>query len=151
METITETNLELNLVRKGKVRDTYELDDSLLMVATDRLSAFDVVFNEGIPRKGEVLCKVSKFWFEKTKDIIGNHLISTEIPDGLPGYLEGRSMVVKKCRPVMLECIVRGYLTGSGWKEYQKQGAVCGIKLPEGLKNGREVRGFRSLQEKFPV
>ena len=139
METITETNLELNLVRKGKVRDTYELGENLLMIATDRLSAFDVVFNEGIPRKGEILCRVSKFWFKKTESIIGNHLISTEIPDGLPDYLKGRSMVVKKCKPVMLECIVRGYLTGSGWKEYQKQGSVCGIKLPEGLKNGSEL------------
>lgn len=139
METITETSLSLPLVRKGKVRDTYELDNNLLMVATDRLSAFDVVFNEGIPSKGQVLNTVSAFWFSKTKDIIDNHLISTEVPDDLPGYLKGRSMVVKKGKPILLECVVRGYLTGSGWKEYQKSGTVCGIKLPEGMKNGDKI------------
>jgi phosphoribosylaminoimidazole-succinocarboxamide synthase len=137
--TITETNLELTLLRKGKVRDTYELDDHLLMVATDRISAFDVVFNEGIPRKGEVLNNLSAFWFEKSEDIIQNHMVSNRIPDGLPEYLNGRAMVVKRCGPLPLECVVRGYVTGSAWKEYQKSGTVCGIKLPEGLKNGSEL------------
>ena len=138
MEPITSTNLDLQLVKKGKVRDTYAIDDNLLMIATDRLSAFDVVFNEGIPRKGEVLNSLSVFWFEKTKDIIENHLISDKPPEGLD-HLNGRSMIVKKCQPIMLECVVRGYITGSAWKEYQKSGTVCGITLPEGLKNGSEL------------
>lgn len=139
MEPITETKLELELLKKGKVRDTYMLDDRLLMVATDRLSAFDVVFNEGIPRKGEVLTSLSVFWFRKTSGMIDNHFMSDEIPENLPGYLKGRSMVVKKADPIPLECVVRGYITGSAWKEYQKSGTVCGIKLPEGLKNGSEL------------
>jgi len=141
MQPITSTELDLQLVKKGKVRDTYALDDTLLMIATDRLSAFDVVFSEGIPRKGEVLTNLSVFWFEKTRDIIENHLISDRPPENLPDFVRGRSMVVKKCQPVMLECVVRGYITGSAWKEYQKSGTVCGIQLPEGLKNGSELPG----------
>ncbi len=136
---ITETNLDLTLIRKGKVRDTYELGDDLLMISTDRMSAFDVVFKEGIPRKGEVLNGLSVFWFENTADIIDNHFITEQIPDGLPDYLNGRSMVVKRCGPIMLECIVRGYITGSAWKEYQKDGTVCGMRLPEGLEHGSEL------------
>ena len=124
METITETKLDLQLVRKGKVRDTYALDSKLLMVATDRLSAFDVVFREGIPRKGEVLNRLSAFWFEKTKKIIPNHFVSLTLPKGLPAYLKGRSMVVERCGPVPLECVVRGHITGSAWKEYQKSRSV---------------------------
>jgi len=139
MNVMTESGLSIPLVKKGKVRDTYKLDDSLLMVATDRLSAFDVVFNEGIPNKGQVLNTLSTFWFGKTKDIIDNHLISTDLPGDMPKSLKGRSMVVKKAAPIMLECVVRGYLTGSGWKEYQKSGTVCGIKLPEGMKNGDKI------------
>jgi phosphoribosylaminoimidazole-succinocarboxamide synthase len=139
METITETNLELKLLKKGKVRDTYVLDDRLLMVATDRLSAFDVVFNEGIPRKGEVLNSLSAFWFSKTSKIIPNHFLTDKLPKELPSFLQGRSMIVKKAKPVALECVVRGYLTGSGWKEYQKNGSVCGIILPHGLRNGSEL------------
>jgi len=139
MEVMTESSLSIPLVKKGKVRDTYQLDDNLLMVATDRLSAFDVVFNEGIPNKGQVLNTLSTFWFGKTKDIIDNHLISTDLPGDMPKSLKGRSMVVKKAAPIMLECVVRGYLTGSGWKEYQKSGTVCGIKLPEGMKNGDKI------------
>lgn len=138
MENITETNLDLDLLKKGKVRDTYVFDNKLLMVATDRLSAFDVVFKEGIPRKGEVLNKLSIFWFEKTKGIINNHFLSEEIPGNLPPYLTGRSMIVNKCNLIPLECVVRGYITGSAWKEYQKSGTVCGIELPEGLENGSE-------------
>lgn len=142
MEIITTTNLSLPLLRKGKVRDTYVLDDRLLMIATDRLSAFDVVFNEGIPRKGEVLCQMSKFWFGKTKGILENHYITDEVPKaphGLPPWLKGRSMQVCRAEPLKLECVVRGYITGSAWKEYQQKGSVCGIKLPAGLKNGSEL------------
>ncbi|MEW6748742.1 MAG: phosphoribosylaminoimidazolesuccinocarboxamide synthase [Candidatus Micrarchaeota archaeon] len=141
MEPVTSTDLDLKLVKRGKVRDTYSLDGNLLMIATDRLSAFDVVFNEGIPRKGEVLTRLSEFWFDKTSDIIENHLISARPPEGLPDYVKSRSMVVKRCVPVMLECVVRGYITGSAWKEYKQSGTVCGIGLPEGLKNGSELPG----------
>lgn len=139
MEVIMTTDLDLELVKKGKVRETYKVDEGLLMVATDRLSAFDVVFNEGIPYKGTVLNMISKFWFEKTKDIIENHLITMDIPEGLPDYLKGRSMIVKETKPLLAECVVRGYITGSGWKEYQQSGSVCGIKLPEGLHNGSKL------------
>ena len=140
MEVITETALSLPLVRKGKVRDTYKLGNNLLMVSTDRLSAFDVVFNEGIPNKGRVLNTLSAFWFGKTGGIIDNHLISTDIPPDLPEYLRGRSMIIKPAIPLKLECVVRGYLTGSGWKEYQKSGTVCGIELPSGLENGSRLK-----------
>ncbi len=136
---MTETNLSIKRIYRGKVRDSYEYGDDILMVATDRISAFDVVFNEGIPRKGEVLNRLSEFWFNKTGSIISNHMITTDLPSELPQELKGRSMVVKRCKPIMLECIVRGYLTGSGWKEYQKSGTVCGIPLPDGLKNGSEL------------
>lgn len=136
MEAITQTDLDLKLLKKGKVRDTYEFDDKLIMVATDRLSAFDVVFNEGIPRKGEVLTGLSLFWFRKTGHIIKNHFITAELPPDLPPFLKGRSMVVERAEPLPLECVVRGYITGSAWKEYQKSGTVCGMELPEGLKNG---------------
>ncbi|MFH1520020.1 MAG: phosphoribosylaminoimidazolesuccinocarboxamide synthase [Candidatus Micrarchaeota archaeon] len=139
METIRETELELPLLRKGKVRDTYLINNHLLMIATDRLSAFDVVFNEGIPSKGEVLTKLSIFWFKKTTDIIENHFLTNAIPANLPEYLNGRSIIVEKAEPLPLECVVRGYITGSAWKEYQKSGTVCGIELPEGLKNGSEL------------
>lgn len=139
MDAITSTSLDIPLVKKGKVRDTYGLGDDLLMVATDRLSAFDVVFNEGIPRKGEVLTKLSKFWFDKTKHIIPNHCVSCEVPKDLPPYLKGRSMVVKKCKPLPLECVVRGHITGSAWKEYQKSGTVCGALMPAGLHDGSEL------------
>lgn len=139
MEPIRETDLELKLLKKGKVRDTYYLNTHLLMVATDRLSAFDVVFNEGIPRKGEVLTKLSIFWFMKTSEIISNHFLTNAIPADLPSYLNDRSMIVDKAEPLPLECVVRGYITGSAWKEYQKSGTVCGRELPEGLKNGSEL------------
>jgi len=125
---------------RGKVRDTYELSDGkLLMVASDRLSAFDVVFPEGIEKKGRVLTQVSLFWFERLKEIVDNHLISTSVPSGLPSYLEGRCMTVKKVKIIPLECVVRGYMAGSGWKDYQKTGAICGIPLPAGLKNASKL------------
>jgi phosphoribosylaminoimidazole-succinocarboxamide synthase len=139
METITSTELDIPFVKKGKVRETYQLDNNLLLVSTDRLSAFDVVFNEGIPHKGDVLNSLSIFWFNRTSEIVKNHFITNAIPANFPSYLEKRGMIVKKAEPIKLECVVRGYLTGSGWKEYQKSGTVCGIKLPEGLKNGSEL------------
>lgn len=140
MEAITKTDLPLKLFSKGKVRETYELSDgNLLMVATDRLSAFDVVFSGGIPYKGIVLTELSLFWFEKLRGIVENHLISSEVPAGLPQYLARRSMIVKKSRPLPIECVVRGYLAGSGLKEYNEKGTVCGIKLPAGLKNSSKL------------
>jgi len=139
-DAITKTELPLRLFSRGKVRDTYELPDgNLLMVATDRLSAFDVVFEDGIPHKGKVLTQLSLFWFEKLAGIVENHLVSAKVPDGLPSYLQGRSMVVKRAKPIKLECVVRGYLAGSGLKEYNEKGAVCGIRLPAGLKNSSKL------------
>lgn len=130
---------DLVLAGRGKVRDIYDLGESLLIVTTDRISAFDVIMNEGIPEKGYVLTQISAYWFRLMEEIIPNHIISTEISDFPPQchkyaeILEGRSMLVKKAKPLPVECIVRGYLAGSGWKEYQKTGAVCGIPLPKGL------------------
>jgi phosphoribosylaminoimidazole-succinocarboxamide synthase len=124
--------------RSGKVRDIYELPDALLLVATDRISAFDVVMANGIPDKGRVLTQISAFWFQLLKDISPNHLISTAITD-LPEdirneELDGRFMLCRKAKVVPIECIVRGYITGSGWKEYREKGEVCGVKLPKGLR-----------------
>jgi phosphoribosylaminoimidazole-succinocarboxamide synthase len=139
-EVISRTELNLKQFSRGKVRDTYELPDgNLLMVASDRLSAFDVVFPEGIEKKGRVLTQMSLFWFEKLKGVADNHLISTSVPSGLPSYLEGRCMTVRKVKIIPLECVVRGYMAGSGWKDYQKTGAICGIKLPAGLKNASRL------------
>ena len=139
-EVITKTMLSLKPFSRGKVRDTYELPGgNLLMVASDRLSAFDVVFPEGVEKKGRVLTQMSLFWFEKLSGIADNHLVSTEVPDGLPPYLEGRCMTVKKVKIIPLECVVRGYMAGSGWKDYQKTGSICGIRLPDGLKNASRL------------
>lgn len=130
---------ELKLLKRGKVRDIYDLDDCLLMVATDRLSAFDVVMPNPIPDKGRVLTQISLFWFDVMKDIVQNHVISDNVDDyphecnPYKNVLEGRSMLVRKASPLPIECVVRGYITGSGWKSYLKDGSVCGIKLPEGL------------------
>jgi phosphoribosylaminoimidazole-succinocarboxamide synthase len=132
--------INLPLYIKGKVRNVYDLEDKLLIIVTDRISAFDVVFPNLIPNKGRVLNSISEFWFNYTRDIIGNHMITTDVskyPSGLSQFkeeLQGRSMLVKKVKMVDAECIVRGYLEGSGLKEYNKTGSVCGIKLPEGLK-----------------
>lgn len=129
----------MKLHSQGKVRDVFEAGgDSLLMVATDRISAFDVVLPTPIPDKGRVLSGLSLFWFDKTKDIVGNHLLSADVadfPDGLgeDPDLRGRAMHVKRADMVPIECVVRGYLSGSGWKDYQRTGAVCGIELPGGL------------------
>jgi len=139
MEVITNTDLKLPLISKGKVRDVYAFGENILMVATDRVSAFDVVFNEGVPYKGAVLNSLSSFWFRKTEEIIDNHMITTDISKALPSYLGGRSMIVKKATPLKIEAVVRGYLTGSGLRDYQKDGKVCGIKLPPGLKNGSRL------------
>lgn len=130
---------ELTLYARGKVRDIYDFGDRLLLVATDRISAFDVVLPTGIPGKGRILTALSAFWFHLTADLVPNHLLTTEV-DGFPlacrpyrETLQGRSMLVKKTKPLSIECIVRGYLSGSGWAEYQKTGTVCGIPLPAGL------------------
>jgi len=130
----------LKLYKRGKVRDVYDLGDKLLIVSTDRISCFDVVLPSGIPYKGEVLTALSLFWFDFIKDIIPNHLISADIdkyPAELKEYkaqLLGRSMLVVKAKSLPIECVVRGYLSGSGWKEYKEKQSVCGIKLPGGLK-----------------
>lgn len=145
-KVILQTNFDsLKLFKRGKVRDVYDLGEYYLIVSTDRLSAFDVIMNEGIPYKGMVLTKISEFWFNYSKDIIENHLISTnidEFPEECAPYkedLRGRSMLVKKAELIPLECIVRGYITGSGLKDYQKTGMICGIKLPEGLVESEQL------------
>ena len=124
-------------IKEGKVREIYDNGDSLIMVATDRISCFDVILSNTVPKKGSVLTQMSKFWFDLTSDIIPNHMISTDTAD-MPeeyrtDYFEGRSMMCKKLTMLPVECIVRGYITGSGLKSYKKDGTVCGIKLPEGL------------------
>jgi phosphoribosylaminoimidazole-succinocarboxamide synthase len=130
---------DLRLVGRGKVRDIYDMGETLLIVTTDRISAFDVIMNEGIPDKGYVLNQISIFWFRQMEDIITNHIISAEVGDfpaecrKYAGILEGRSMLVRKARPFPVECVVRGYLAGSGWKDYRATGAVCGVALPAGL------------------
>ena len=137
--------IKLPLHIKGKVRNVYDLGDKLLIVVTDRISAFDVVFPNLIPNKGKVLNSISEFWFDYTKDIIDNHVITTDVsqyPEGLSQFkeeLQGRSMLVKKIKMVEAECIVRGYLEGSGLKDYKETGCICGIKLPEGLKQGDKL------------
>jgi phosphoribosylaminoimidazole-succinocarboxamide synthase len=132
-------------LKSGKVREVYDLGDQLLFVATDRISAFDVIMPNGIPRKGEVLTQISYFWFAQTGGFQPNHLVS-RATDPLPGNLQAfagelarRSMVVKKAKPLAIECVVRGYLAGSGWKEYREKQTVCGIKLPPGLKESSEL------------
>jgi phosphoribosylaminoimidazole-succinocarboxamide synthase len=137
---ILETNLDgLKPPRRGKVRDIYDLGESLLIVATDRISAFDVVLPNAVPEKGRVLTQISKYWFEQTESIVPNHLISTDVADypaecrRHAAVLEGRSMLVKKSRPLPVECIIRGYLTGSGLKDYKATGKVSGIRLPDNL------------------
>ncbi|MBN1364027.1 MAG: phosphoribosylaminoimidazolesuccinocarboxamide synthase [Syntrophaceae bacterium] len=140
-ESIQKTDFKnLRLVGQGKVRDIYSVKDYLLIVTTDRISAFDVIMSDPVPGKGIILNRMSAFWFEKMKDIISNHIVSTnpaEYPRECAPYredLEGRSMLVKKAAPLPVECVVRGYLSGSGWKDYQKNKTVSGIKLPDGLK-----------------
>ena len=132
--------------QKGKVRDLYDLGDSLLLVATDRLSAFDVVLPDGIPNKGKVLTQISNFWFQKLASLVSHHVISVDVNDfpepfrSAPEVFAGRSMLVKKTKPLTIECVVRGYVSGSGWNDYKKSQSICGIKLPPGLRES----------EKFP-
>ncbi len=140
MRVVLETNFpNLKFFNRGKVRDIYDLGDYFLMISTDRLSAFDVVMNQGIPYKGMILTKISEFWSKHFGDIIDNHLVSTNINDfptechEYADILEGRSMLVKKAKVIKLECIVRGYITGSGLKDYKNTGKICGIELPQGL------------------
>ena len=144
--TLIESTLDLPLLARGKVRDIYDLGDKLLIVATDRISAFDVVLPTGIPDKGQVLTQLSAFWFELTGDIVPNHFLQvvdrTRIPGvdtELPGEMIGRSMLVRKAERIDVECVVRGYITGSGWKDYQQGGEVSGVKLPPGLKESQEL------------
>ncbi|MGB9762193.1 MAG: phosphoribosylaminoimidazolesuccinocarboxamide synthase [Caldimicrobium thiodismutans] len=141
MQALFETNLStVPLLHRGKVRDIYDLGDFLLIVATDRISAFDVVLPTPIPDKGKILTLMTLFWLDFLKDLIENHLVTADVekyPEVLKPYkdlLKNRSMLVKKAKVLPVECIVRGYITGSAWKEYQERGEVCGIKLPEGLK-----------------
>ncbi|HWS16968.1 MAG TPA: phosphoribosylaminoimidazolesuccinocarboxamide synthase [Candidatus Elarobacter sp.] len=136
---------ELTLHARGKVRDLYSLNDQLLFVATDRISAFDYVLATGIPEKGRVLTQLSLFWFDFLKDVVKNHLVTARVED-YPAPLQkhaddlrGRSMLVNKAQMIDIECVARGYLSGSGWKEYQQTGAVCGIKLPTGLKESDKL------------
>ena len=137
--------MELRPDSRGKVRDIYDCGDSLLMVASDRISAFDVILPDEIPHKGEVLTRLSAFWFNRFKDVMPNHLISMDVADypteyqRYADYLTGRSMLVRKARPVPIECIVRGYLTGSGKKTYDQDGTVCGISLPAGLVEASKI------------
>src|SRR6516225_5941289 len=133
---VLDTNLSgLTLARRGKVRDVYDLGDQLLIVATDRISAFDYVLGSGIPDKGKVLTQISGFWFERLKSVVANHIISTDPAAFQAAVLRGRSMLVTKTEPLPIECVARGYLSGSGLKDYQATGKVCGIQLPAGLRD----------------
>jgi phosphoribosylaminoimidazole-succinocarboxamide synthase len=138
---LLDTALEgLSLVGRGKVRDLYALGDALLIVATDRISAFDYVLGSGIPDKGRVLTQLSWFWFERTRGLVENHLLTTDVAAFPPSarahgdILEGRAMLVRRTRPLPIECVARGYLSGSAWKDYRAVGSVCGVQLPEGLR-----------------
>jgi phosphoribosylaminoimidazole-succinocarboxamide synthase len=146
MTTLLKTDLGTTpLIGRGKVRDLYAVGDALLMVATDRISAFDHVLGTGIPGKGKILTQLSLFWFDLVRDIVPNHLIATEVkdfPTQLHRYadqLEGRSMLVRRAQMFPVECVARGYIAGSGWKEYKASGTICGIKLPGGLQDGSRL------------
>jgi len=136
---------ELNLMKRGKVRDIYDLGDKLLMVATDRISAFDVIMPDPVPDKGKILTKISLFWFKIMEPIVPNHIISSnvdEYPAACKPYadvLDGRSMLVQKAEPLPIECVVRGYISGSGWQDYQTSGSICGVKLPPGLQESAKL------------
>jgi phosphoribosylaminoimidazole-succinocarboxamide synthase len=145
-DVLTQSDLgDIRLVKRGKVRDVYEVEGKLLVVASDRMSAFDVVMDDPIPDKGRILTAISIFWFRKLSSVIENHLISSdpsEYPEVCRKYasqLEGRSMLVQKTRPLPVECIVRGYLSGSGWEEYLQTGAVCGMSLPKDLRESDKL------------
>jgi phosphoribosylaminoimidazole-succinocarboxamide synthase len=134
---VSVTLVDLPLIAKGKVREMYALDEQLLMVASDRISTYDAVHPTRIPDKGKVLTGLSSFWFQKTGQIVANHMISAT--DGVPEEVRGRALVVRKLRMLPVECVVRGYITGSGWKDYQATGAVSGIKLPQGLRESEQL------------
>ncbi len=144
-EVLLETKLPLPLVARGKVRDIYDLDDSLLFIASDRISAFDCILGSGIPCKGRILTQMSLFWFDFLQDVVPSHLLTAnvaEYPRKLSRYrkkLDGRSMLVKKAQMIQVECVARGYLAGSGWKEYREKGSVCGIPLPPGMRDGDQL------------
>ena len=145
MAALLTTNLPLPAFRRGKVRDVYDLGASLLIVATDRISAFDCIMPEGIPDKGRILTQVANFWFGATQEVLANHLEATAVED-FPAQLKpfadelrGRAILVRKTRPLPVECVVRGYLAGSGLKEYNSRGTVCGIQLPAGLQNASRL------------
>ena len=134
---------EMKPIKEGKVREIYDNGDSLIMVATDRISCFDVILNNDVTKKGTVLTQMSKFWFNMTQDILPNHMISTDVKD-MPEFFrqekfDGNSMMCRKLNMLPVECIVRGYITGSGWASYQKDGTVCGIRLPEGLQESDKL------------
>ena len=134
---------ELKPIKEGKVREIYDNGNSLIMVATDRISCFDVILHNEVTKKGSVLTQMSKFWFDMTEDILPNHMISVDVND-MPEFFQnekyaGKSMMCKKLHMLPIECIVRGYITGSGWASYQENGTVCGIKLPEGLKESDKL------------
>ncbi len=146
VKAVRETDFSnIKLLKRGKVRDIYDLGDKLLMVASDRMSAFDVVMPDSIPEKGKILTQISLFWFDIMKPLIQNHVISSDVneyPAECRKYseeLDGRSMLVKKAEPLPIECVIRGYLSGSGWSSYQEQGGVCGIRLPKGLKESDKL------------
>ncbi len=136
---------EIPLLHRGKVRDIYDLGQHLLIVATDRISAFDVVLPNGIPNKGRVLNQISAYWFKTLEKIVPHHMVTTRLegfaglPKSVAGALTGRAMIVKKAKPLPVECVVRGYLSGSGWNEYQQKGSICGIPLPPGLKESAKL------------
>lgn len=153
MHAITETSLPLPVFQRGKVRDVYDLGDELLLISTDRVSAFDVVLPTGVPEKGRVLNQMSAFWLRKMSGIIGNHMVESiddadslerlrahvNLSDPLPDYLVGRSMVVRKANRVPVECVIRGYLSGSAWAEYRKYGTVNGVSMPAGLQESEKM------------
>jgi len=146
VQTVIETDFKnLNLLKRGKVRDIYDLGDKLLMVATDRISAFDVIMPDPIPGKGKILTQISLFWFKIMEFLLPHHVISGNVDDfpeickPYTEILRDRSMLVKKAKPLPIECVVRGYISGSGWKDYQATGKICGIKLPHGLKESDKL------------
>jgi phosphoribosylaminoimidazole-succinocarboxamide synthase len=143
---VSETDFaDLKLLKRGKVRDVYDLGEHLLMIATDRISAFDVVMPNPVPDKGIILTQISLFWFDIMQSLIHNHVVASDVKDypqicqPYADDLQGRSMLVKKAQPLSVECIVRGYISGSGWKEYKESGSICGIPLPEGLKESQQL------------
>ncbi|MBX2990859.1 MAG: phosphoribosylaminoimidazolesuccinocarboxamide synthase [Bacteroidetes bacterium] len=143
---ITQTSSErFKPTKQGKVRDLYDLSDSLLIVATDRISAFDVILPDGIPNKGRVLTQISAFWFRHLSAVVGNHIITTKVTEfpepfrSAPEIFGGRSMLTKKLKPIEVECVVRGYISGSGWSEYKKSKSICGITLPDGLRESDKL------------